>query len=59
MTDKIDVSNYKIPVEVWSRVVGYFRPLHDWNLGKREEFRERKPLEMRVNYHDSISQKNH
>ncbi|MDI6884132.1 MAG: ribonucleoside triphosphate reductase [Hadesarchaea archaeon] len=27
--------------EVYSRVVGYFRPVQDWNLGKQEEFRQR------------------
>ncbi len=32
----------KIPVEVYSRVVGYFRPVNQWNKGKQEEFRERK-----------------
>lgn len=31
----------KIPVEVFSRVVGYFRPLINWNKGKIEEFKER------------------
>lgn len=28
--------------EIWSRVVGYFRPISDWNRGKRQEFVERK-----------------
>ncbi len=32
----------KVPVEVYSRVVGYFRPTNQWNKGKQEEFRERK-----------------
>ena len=32
----------KIPVEVYSRVSGYFRPVSQWNKGKQEEFRERK-----------------
>ena len=27
--------------EVWSRVVGYYRPVKNWNLGKQEEFRQR------------------
>lgn len=27
--------------EVYSRVVGYFRPVQSWNAGKREEFRQR------------------
>ena len=30
-----------IPCEVYSRVVGYYRPVHDWNDGKRQEFNER------------------
>ncbi len=28
--------------EVFSRVTGYFRPVRNWNDGKREEFRLRK-----------------
>jgi hypothetical protein len=31
--------------EVFSRVVGYHRPVQQWNLGKQEEFRERKSFE--------------
>jgi hypothetical protein len=31
-----------VPVEVYSRVVGYFRPVNQWNKGKKEEFSERK-----------------
>ena len=27
--------------EVYSRVVGYFRPVANWNKGKREEFQKR------------------
>jgi len=30
-----------IPVEVYSRVVGYFRPTNQWNPGKKAEFDER------------------
>ncbi|ABV32999.1 MULTISPECIES: ribonucleoside triphosphate reductase [Pseudothermotoga] len=26
------------PTEVWSRVVGFYRPVQNWNPGKREEF---------------------
>ena len=36
----------KIPVEVYSRVVGYFRPVNQWNKGKREEFSERKEFSL-------------
>lgn len=31
----------KVPVEVYSRVVGYFRPVNQWNKGKRQEFEDR------------------
>lgn len=27
--------------EVYSRVVGYFRPVQQWNKGKQEEFKDR------------------
>ncbi len=29
--------------EVYSRVVGYHRPIKHWHRGKRSEFKERKP----------------
>ena len=32
--------------EVYSRVVGYFRPVKSWNKGKKEEFRERKTFKV-------------
>ena len=28
--------------EVYSRIVGYLRPVKNWNKGKQEEFSERK-----------------
>ncbi len=27
-----------VKAEVYSRVVGYYRPVQDWNRGKKEEF---------------------
>jgi ribonucleoside-triphosphate reductase len=27
--------------EVYSRIVGYYRPVQNWNEGKQEEFRQR------------------
>lgn len=36
----------KIKTEVYSRVVGYFRPIDQWNKGKKEEFSERKYLDV-------------
>jgi len=32
----------KIPCEVYSRIVGYLRPVQNWNKGKQQEFSERK-----------------
>lgn len=32
----------KQPCEVYSRVVGYLRPVQQWNKGKKQEFKERK-----------------
>lgn len=29
------------PVECWTRVMGYFRPVSHFNKGKQSEFRER------------------
>jgi hypothetical protein len=33
-----------IPAEIYSRVSGYFRPVNQWNKGKREEFSDREYL---------------
>jgi len=32
----------KVQCEQYSRVVGYFRPVTEWNPGKRAEFEDRK-----------------
>jgi len=31
----------KVPCEVYSRIVGYLRPVQNWNKGKKQEFEER------------------
>ncbi len=33
-----------IGAEVYSRVVGYYRPVNNWNDGKKEEFKDRNYL---------------
>jgi len=33
-------------MEVFSRVVGYHRPVSHWNPGKQEEFGNRKPYKV-------------
>ena len=30
------------PVEVWTRVMGYHRPVSQFNIGKKQEYKERK-----------------
>ncbi len=30
------------PCEIWTRVMGYFRPLSEFNIGKKSEFYTRK-----------------
>jgi len=32
--------------EIYSRVVGYFRPVQNWNRGKQKEFQERRYLKI-------------
>ena len=36
----------KMKCEVYSRVVGFLRPVEQWNEGKAEEFKDRKTFEM-------------
>jgi len=36
------------PAEVYSRIVGYYRPVQNWHMGKREEFRQRLEYDERV-----------
>lgn len=37
----------KIPCEIYSRVVGYLRPVQNWNKGKRQEFLERRTYQVK------------
>jgi ribonucleoside-triphosphate reductase len=38
--------------EVWSRIVGYFRPVKEWNKGKKSEYTER--VEYRVPVEEKV-----
>lgn len=38
--------------EVYSRVVGYLRPVDSWNKGKKEEFKMRKHFNCPCSVHD-------
>lgn len=37
----VQPSALRVPCEVYSRVVGYLRPVQNWNIGKQQEFKER------------------
>ena len=39
------LTNYQ-PCEVYSRVVGYIRPVQQWHKGKKQEFEERKEFKV-------------
>ena len=39
------------PAEVYSRIVGYFRPVQNWHVGKQEEFYDR------IEYDEKVSMK--
>ncbi len=36
----------KVKCEVWTRIVGYLRPVDQWNDGKRAEYEERKVFDV-------------
>ena len=42
------------PTEVYSRITGYYRPVQNWNVGKAEEFKERKTYDVP---HSNLSHK--
>lgn len=35
------------PTECYSRCCGYFRPVKNWNHGKKEEFKDRKTFNVK------------
>jgi len=37
-----DLNKQRTKMEIYSRVVGYLRPVDQWNPGKQQEFRDRK-----------------
>lgn len=40
-TEAVDGVEIKVPMEVYSRIVGYLRPIQNWNAGKQQEFSDR------------------
>ena len=46
MLYSMEVVKLKTRCEVYSRVVGYLRPVDNWNEGKQAEFKDRKNYEV-------------
>lgn len=36
------VNSERTKCEVWTRVMGYHRPMQSYNIGKKQEFKDRK-----------------
>lgn len=36
----------RVPCEVYSRIVGYMRPVKQWNKGKKQEFADRQVYDL-------------
>ncbi|HDR53798.1 MAG TPA: hypothetical protein ENN60_04005 [archaeon] len=49
MAKEYTPEEFPVRCEVFSRVVGYIRPVAQWNDGKQEEFRQRKTFETTPN----------
>lgn len=39
--DKVEI---RVPAEIYSRVSGFYRPVGQWNPGKRSEYNERRKI---------------
>ena len=53
MTEKKETkTTTRVPCEVYSRIVGYLRPVQNWNEGKKQEFKDRKTFSIENEAHD-------
>jgi ribonucleoside-triphosphate reductase (formate) len=41
----------RVPCEIYSRIVGYLRPVQAWNQGKQQEYEERQVFNVTVSEH--------
>lgn len=41
------------PCEIYSRIVGYIRPVQNWHVGKKEEFKDRRTYD-KILYPSSV-----
>ncbi|MCU0520998.1 MAG: anaerobic ribonucleoside-triphosphate reductase [Anaerolineae bacterium] len=44
--EKSEATEVRVPCEVYSRIVGYLRPVQAWNKGKQQEFAERRTFKV-------------
>ena len=42
-----EIEEKRTKCEIYSRVVGYLRPVSQWNRGKQQEFGDRKEFELK------------
>ena len=49
-TEQVNKDEGRTRCEVWSRVMGYHRPVASWNAGKQSEHRDRKNFREIVSY---------
>lgn len=45
------------PCEIFSRIVGYIRPIRQWNPGKISELRDRKMFDWKKEFDKKIASK--
>ena len=45
-TKKEEKAGRKVRCEVYSRIVGYLRPVQNWHQGKQQEFEERQTYQV-------------
>jgi len=48
----------RVPCEVFSRVVGYFRPVGNWNAGKQAEFEDRLEFNLDKSFNSKYAKEN-
>jgi len=44
--DEYIKGNKRTRCEIYSRIVGYFRPLSNWNKGKKQEYKDRRSFKI-------------
>jgi len=40
--DRAELEAKRTPCDIYARVVGYVRPVRQWNRGKKQEYKDRK-----------------